>query len=57
MEEDSGLFLGAVKEGDSQPCIVKILVNNEEIEFCIDISAEVTAISERTHRLIGSLEL
>ena len=56
MEEDSGLFLGAVK-GDSQPCIVKILVNNEEIEFCIDISAEVTAISERTHRLIGSLEL
>ena len=57
MEEDSGVFLGAVKEGDSQPCIVKILVNNEEIEFCIDVSAEVTAISERTHRLIGSLEL
>ena len=44
-------------EGDSQPWTVKILVNNEEIEFCIATGAEVTAISERTHRLIGSPEL
>ena len=56
-EEDSGLLLGAVTERDSQPWTVKILVNNEEIEFCINTGAEVTAISECTHCLIGSPEL
>ena len=44
-------------ERDSQPWMVKNLVNNEEIEFCIDTGAEVTAISECTHCVIGSPEL
>ena len=56
-EDDSGLFLRAVTEGDSQPWTVKILVNNKEIEFFIDTGADIIAILERTHRLIGSPEL
>lgn len=56
--ENSDLFLGAVTETkSSQPWTVKISVNDKEIEFCLDTGAEVTAISERTHRLIGSPKL
>uniref|UniRef100_A0A1X7U2M8 CCHC-type domain-containing protein n=1 Tax=Amphimedon queenslandica TaxID=400682 RepID=A0A1X7U2M8_AMPQE len=53
-EKDDGIFLGLVTETQSKPWTVEVQVNGSNIEFCIDTGAEVTAVSERIHRLIGS---
>ena len=45
-------FLEMVPKGDAKPWSITIAVNNEPIEFKIDMGAEVTVISSKVHHAI-----
>ncbi len=47
-------FLGAVTSNPHAAWTVKLLVGTKEVEFKLDTGAELTVISEATHKAVGS---
>ena len=56
-EEKASSFLGTMTEDDKDSWYIDIQMRQRVITFKIDTSAEVTAISGKTHQLIGKPKL
>lgn len=56
-EDDGDNFLGGVRDGHKEPgtpWAVTLQVDDTAVDFHIDTGAEVTLVSQSTHRAIGS---
>ena len=56
-EEKASSFLGTITEDDKDSWYIGIQMRQRLTTFKIDTGAEVTAISGKTHQLIGKLKL
>ena len=56
-DTDTKTFVGVITRGDETPWSITIFVNDTPIDFEIDTGAEVSVISTKTYKEIGSLSL
>ena len=56
-DTDTKTFVGVITRGDETPWSITIFVNDTPIDFEINTGAEVSVISTKTYKEIGSLSL